>query len=370
MKLFPTITIAIPTYNEAQSIEKVIQRFLKTKYSNAVEILVADGGSTDGTQLIVHQISSEDSRVKLLHNPLKIQAAGLNLILQHGDGEVFLRADAHSDYAPDYIERCVEALLRSEAVNVGGAQRFVAKNAFQAGVALSSKTWLGNGGAKYRNPKYDGYADTAYLGCFWRKDLLNCSGYSSEAVNEDAELNIRLSNTTFALDQVTNQDSELNQRLEKQSSKAIYISSKICVWYYPRSTWKALLIQYFKYGRGRFLTTTKHKKSSLRGRLPFLVISCTIALLMLDILTPQLDLPIEQCILLGVLLPFLESLRVTLEFNQSFSSEFWRGDSEEIPSFLSRWFFCGVSLLTMPIAHFLGYAYQLVRRNVFSVRDW
>ncbi|MFM6347931.1 MAG: glycosyltransferase, partial [Dolichospermum sp.] len=152
---------------------------------------VADGGSTDGTQDIVKKISAEDARVKLIHNPLKIQSAALNQILQECSGDIYLRLDAHCEYAPDYLEQSVEALLKSGAMNAGGAQCFVAKNSFQAGVALATKSFLGSGGAKYRNPNYDGYADTVFLGCFWRKDLLEMSGYSV-ARNEDAELNLRL----------------------------------------------------------------------------------------------------------------------------------------------------------------------------------
>ncbi|KAM3105692.1 glycosyltransferase family 2 protein [Phormidesmis sp. 146-33] len=366
----PTVTIAIPTYNESLYIERIIRDFLSTKYSNLVEVLIADGGSNDGTQEIVRKLSLEDERVQLINNPLKLQAAGLNIALEKATGEIFLRADGHSDYASDYIERCVEELLSSGAANVGGAQRFVAKNAFQSGVALSTRSFLGSGGAKYRNPHYDGYADTVYLGCFWRSLLLECSGYCAESTpNEDYELNLRLI-ATFDVNQVTNQDAELNQRLQLQNSKAIYVSSKIRTWYYPRNSWRSLFVQYFKYGRGRFLTTTKHANSKLRGKLPFLVISLSIAAVLFDIAFPQLGLPIEQLIPGAFLLPLLESLRVNLKYSDTFESEFWRGEGSQIPSFLSRWLFCSVAICTMPIAHFSGFAYQLVRHNVFGIKHW
>ncbi|MBP5976076.1 glycosyltransferase family 2 protein [Brasilonema sp. CT11] len=367
-----TLTIAIPTLNEAGKIEKVIRDFLSTKYSNLIELFVADGGSTDGTQEIIKLLSTKDPRVKLIHNPQKIQSAGLNLILKESTGDIFLRADAHSEYAPDYIERCVEALLESKALNVGGAQRFVAKSPFQAGVGLASKSFLGNGGAKYRNPSYDGYADTVYLGCFWKNTLLKICGYNlNNLINEDTETNLRLINLAFDTSQITNQDAELNQRLLFQNSKAIYISSKIHVWYYPRKTWKSLFIQYFKYGRGRYLTTTKHSSNSqLRGKLPFLVISSIIFMLLTDLLFSNLELPIIELIPVILLLPFLESLRITWKFRKTFISDIWRGNEEEIPSFLSRWFFCGVTLLTMPTAHFSGYAYQLFRHKVLRVNSW
>ncbi len=369
----PTVSIAIPAYNESAYIERVLRGFLQTtSYSKLVEVFVADGGSTDGTQDIVKKLSLEDSRVKLLHNPLKIQSAALNIILQECTGDIFLRADAHSDYAPDYIERCVEALLESKALNVGGAQRFVAKTPFQAGVALASRSLLGNGGAKYRDPNYNGYADTVYLGCFWRKTLLELCGYSIDATpNEDYELNQRINKCVFDVPQVTNQDYELNQSLQILDSKAIYVSSKICVWYYPRKTSKSLWNQYFKYGRGRYLTTAKHSgKAPLRSKLPFIVISLAILLLLIDLLFPRLGLPVKPLILVGLLLPFLESLRLLLKLHKDFKSDIWRGGEEEFPDYLNLWFFCGITLLTMPSAHFYGYAYQLFRRRVWRVSGW
>jgi succinoglycan biosynthesis protein ExoA len=369
--IYPTISLAIPAYNESAHIEKLIRNFLSTKYPNLIEIFIADGGSTDGTQEIVNKLSLEDSRVKLLHNPLKLQSAGLNLILQECTGDIFLRADAHSDYAPDYIEKCVEALLQSKALNVGGAQRFVAKTSFQAGVALASKSILGNGGAKYRNPEYNGCAETVYLGCFWRQPLLQLSGYDVDATpNEDSEMNLRIKEY-FDPSQITNQDAELNQRLICCQNNAIYISSDIKVWYYPRKTWKSLWIQYLKYGRGRYRTSSKHKNNSqLRGKLPFLVISAIIFMSAIDLLFANINLHILELIPITLLLPFLESLRVNWKYRNKFKEEIWRGDEEKIPSWLSLWVFCGVTLITMPIAHFSGYGYQLFRHRVLRVDGW
>lgn len=347
----PTVTVAIPAYNESVDIENIIRVFLSTQYPNLIEIFVADGGSTDSTQDIVKTLSLAEPKVKLIHNSLKIQSAGLNLILQECIGDIFLIADAHSDYAPDYIEKCVEALLESEALNVGGAQRFVAKTPFQAGVALASRSFLGSGGAKYRNPNYNGYADTVYLGCFWRKTLLDVSG--------------------FDVLQITNQDAELNQKLLNKSQEAIYISSDIRVWYYPRKTWKSLCIQYFKYGRGRYLTSVKHTANfQLRGKLPFLVISATGLMLLIDFIFPQFGLPMEEVITSCLLIPFLESLRITLKLRQNVRGELWRGTEQECPPYLNLWLFCGISLLTMPLAHSSGYVYQLLQNRVLRISDW
>ena len=370
-KGYPTLTVGIPTYNESTDIERVVRGFLETAYPNLIEVFVADGGSTDGTQDIVKTLALEDERVKLLHNSLKVQSAGLNLILQQCKGDIFLRADAHSDYALDYIERCVEALLESKAQNVGGAQRFVAKTPFQAGAALAARSLLGNGGAKYRNPDYNGYADTVYLGCFWKEVLVKVGAYSTNnGTNEDSELNKRIIKNVFKLQQETNQDTELNQQ-QNNYKGAVYIDSKICVWYYPRSTWKSLFLQYFKYGMSRYITSVKHSQDlQIRGKLPFLFFFIIFTLSFLSILFESYRLPVAAIILFGLIIILLESLRITWKFNRNFSREIWRGSEEEIPSFASHYFLCAIVLFTMPLAHFLGYAYQLFRHKFLRVSGW
>ncbi len=101
-----------------------------------------------------------------------------------------------------------------------------------------------------------------------------------------------------------------------------------------------------------------------------MVISITIFMLLIDLLLPGLGLPIEKLVLLGLLLPFLESWRITWKLRKTFSKEIWRGDEMQIPSLLIRWFFCGITLLTMPVAHCCGYAYQLLRYKVLKISGW
>jgi len=346
----PKVTIAIPTYNEAENIAGLIDFFLNSTYSNIYEILIGDGGSEDKTREIVEEIAVKNSQIKLIKNPQKIQAHALNLMLNVARGDIFLRADAHCQYAPDYVEQCVKTLMSTQALNVGGAQRFIATTNFQSGIALAAKSLLGSGGAPYRNPEYNGHADTVFLGCMWKKALQDIGGYS---------------------DQVTNEDAELNQRFLAKNSQSIYVSSEIEVWYYPRKTWRSLWNQYFKYGRGRYLTANKHDgKSQLRGRLPFLFVSLMIVLLSFDLLFSSFNLYIKELSLFLVLLALGESLRVNLANNRKFITDIWRGTPEKVPSFVSRAFSCWITILTMPIAHFSGYGYQLFRNRILRIQDW
>ncbi len=348
--LEPTVSIVIPTYNETDNIEAVLNSFLASAYSNIVEILVIDGNSTDDTVSKVKKISQDNSKIKLLTNPQKIQSAALNLGLKVCQGEVFLRADAHCLYATDYVDKCIQTLLNTKAINVGGAQRFIAESKFQAGVALAAKSVLGSGGAKYRDPNYNGYVDTVFLGCMWTKILRDISGYSNQVVNEDAEL---------------------NQRLLAIDSQAIYVSSDIKVWYFPRKTWESLGLQYFKYGRGRYLTGTKHSKAKqLRGQLPFLVVSATIIWFGIDLFLPGINLYTKEIFILGLIAVLGESLRVNIKYKDKFIEDIWRGKPELLPSIINRWFNCAIAIATLPVAHFSGYGYQLIRNKILRISGW
>lgn len=352
----PPISIVIPTYNEIENIEAVVNSFLASKYPNLLEVIVIDGKSTDGTRDRLQQLAYKYPQVKVVENPQRIQSAALNIGVRECQGEFFLRADAHCEYAPDYIEQCVAAFEKSQALNVGGCQRFVAKESFQAAIAIAARSWLGNGGAKYRDPNYSGYADTVYLGCFKRQALLELDS---------------LDRDVFDTSQVTNQDAELNQRLLDLDPKAIYISSQIKVWYYPRKTWRSLWTQYFKYGRGRYLTNSKHpERSQIRGKLPFFFFSTILFMLILDLLLPSINLHLMEIYIFGIMLAFLESLRVNLSLKDRFVARIWRGTPRKRPSFLSRWFYCGIVILTMPTAHFSGYGFQAFRNRLLAIKGW
>src|SRR6476660_1108531 len=98
------VTIAMPAFNEEHYIEACIASVQAQDYPRElIEILVADGRSTDRTREILARLTAEDPRILLVDNPAKLQAAGLGLMVKQATGDVIVRMDVHAEYAPDYV---------------------------------------------------------------------------------------------------------------------------------------------------------------------------------------------------------------------------------------------------------------------------
>ncbi|HEU0037484.1 MAG TPA: glycosyltransferase family 2 protein [Kofleriaceae bacterium] len=263
----PRVTIAMPAYNEEHYIEACIASVQGQDYpAESIEILIADGRSTDRTREIIARLSQQDPRIKLVDNPARLQAAGLGMMVKQATGDVIVRMDVHAEYAPDYVRRCVETLERTGADNVGGAQRAKARTPFQRALCAALTSPLGVGGARYRSADAEGFVDTVFLGAFRRRVFETVGLWDPGAI--------------------TNEDAELNQRI-LDAGGHVYLSRDIVVHYFPRDSFRSLAKQYFRYGRGRARTLLKLGKfPTLRPLVPFLVVSGATALVLLPPLWP------------------------------------------------------------------------------------
>jgi len=263
----PFVTIAMPAYNEEKYIEACIRSVQAQDYPrDRMEVLVADGRSTDETRAILADLALADPRIRVIDNPDRLQAAGLNRLAREARGDVIVRMDVHCEYAPTYVRKCVETLERTGADNVGGAQRAKARSGFQRALCAALTSRLGVGNAAYRDADQEGFVDTVFLGAFRRQVFEKIGLYDPNAI--------------------TNEDAELNQRLLDSGGK-IYLSREIEVHYYPRDSFKTLAKQYFKYGRGRARTLLKLGGfPTLRPMIPFFTVVGAGALIGLPPLWP------------------------------------------------------------------------------------
>lgn len=347
----PAVTIGIPVLNEEDHIERVISGFLQSDYPNLVEIIVADGGSTDQTKEIVKQLAASDERVKLISNQERFQSFALNKMIGLAQGDVFMRADAHCEYGDDYLSKCIEYLGMEGVRNVGGAARFVASNSFQGGTALSVLSFIGNGGAKHYSPDFEGVSDTVPMGCFYLEDLKKIGGFTES--------------------NHTNEDAEINQRIREDLNGKIYISKDIILRYYPRKNPALLFKQYFRYGRGRFLTSLLHKgKIPLRSKAPFLFISFLILYLLSDLLLIDQSLFSGSILGFSLLILLTESLRLSFSKRAYFKNEIWKASMDKLPGRLKLSGIIFIIFVIMHVGHFCGYGYQLIKMKVFNKSGW
>jgi succinoglycan biosynthesis protein ExoA len=242
----PWTTIVIPTLNEAEHIAALVARLLPARGEGPVgEVIVADGGSTDGTVAIVERLAASDGRIRLLHNPARVQSAGINAAVAVADpaAEVILRVDAHARYAADFVDRVVGALERVGADSVVVRLDTTAGRgpgaAFQRAVAAALNSRVGSGNSAHRVGGASGFVDHGHHAAFRRSAFSAVGGYDEKFVaNEDAELDARL----------------------RASGRRIWFENEIVVSYYPRRTPRALVLQYWRYGVGRAQTFLKHRE--------------------------------------------------------------------------------------------------------------
>src|ERR1041384_5982425 len=116
--MHPRVTIAMPAYNEEHYIEACIASVQAQDYPrDLIEILNADGRSTDRTREILARLAAADPRIRVVENPARLQAAGLGLLVKESTGDIIVRMDVHAEYAPNYVRTCVETLEKTSADN-------------------------------------------------------------------------------------------------------------------------------------------------------------------------------------------------------------------------------------------------------------
>ena len=97
--------VIIPTYNERENIDEMLQRLLALPYG--LEVLIVDDRSPDGTAAVVREWIAREPRVHLLERPGKLGLGsayrdGFRYALDHG-AEYIFEMDADFSHDPDSI---------------------------------------------------------------------------------------------------------------------------------------------------------------------------------------------------------------------------------------------------------------------------
>lgn len=164
-----TYSVVIPAYNAAETIGRCLAA-IKAGSRRADEIVVVDGGSTDGTGDIVRQAGA-----RLFSNPHRHAAGGRNVGIQNATGEVVVFTDADCIPEPNWLARIAEEFENDPALQ-GVAGRMVALpprtpiEAFWSKLYLSEILPYPDGPLEIDKRLFCGAFTTA--NCAYRKDLL------------------------------------------------------------------------------------------------------------------------------------------------------------------------------------------------------
>jgi succinoglycan biosynthesis protein ExoA len=240
----PAVSFVVATWQEAAFIGPCLERLLAQDLDGldgGIEVLVADGGSTDGTRELVEEVARRDPRVRLLDNPRKVAPAAFNLGIAASRGRYVSLVGAHSLPQVDYARRLVAAFEATGAWLVGG--RAVSEPAVPgpvaAGIARAMASPLGVGGATFRLSEQAGWADTGFPGAY-RRALFDEIGVFDELL-------------------VRNQDDDLHLRA-RLAGHRLWYEPALATIYHPRSTLRSLWRQYEQYGFWRAATLRKHRR--------------------------------------------------------------------------------------------------------------
>ena len=188
--------IVIPCLNEAAVLADVIAAVLADDGLSDPLLVVADGGSTDGSRGIVRAIAQDDPRVRLLPNPRRLQSAGVNLAARRFGQPCrwLVRVDAHAAYPRNYASTLVAEAVRRGAQSVVVSMDTRGDAGFQKAVAAAQNSRLGTGGSAHRGGGgRSGWVDHGHHALFEMAAFLGVGGYDETfSHNEDAELDARL----------------------------------------------------------------------------------------------------------------------------------------------------------------------------------
>ena len=267
----PKVSIIIPCYNEQPTIRLLLEGIRQQTFPRAdMEVLLADGMSTDGTRDAISAFQNDfpDLTVRVIDNSLRYIPSGVNRAIEASRGEIILRLDAHSKPYPDYIANSVKALEDGRGDNVGGvweihpgADTWIAKS-----IAVAAAHPLGVGDALYRHAKQASEVDTVPFGSF-KRELIERIGLFDESLH-------------------TNEDYEFNTRIRKAGGR-IWLDPSIRSIYFARSTLQELARQYLRYGYWKWRMLRRYP-DTLRWRqaLPPLFVLSLLGLTVFSIIVP------------------------------------------------------------------------------------
>ena len=100
----PKVSIGLPVYNDAETIEKTINSLLRQTFKN-FELIISDNASDDETARICEEFLLKDSRIKYIRQPYNIGGEeNFEFVLKQAKGKYFKWIGGDDWISPDFLE--------------------------------------------------------------------------------------------------------------------------------------------------------------------------------------------------------------------------------------------------------------------------
>lgn len=195
----PTVSIVMPTWNEARHLDATLSGLIEQDLDEPVEILVVDGGSTDGTIDIIERYAAEhrgpSRRVRLLNNPNRVTPPAFNIGIRAAEGRYIAIMGAHAKYPTNYLSACL-ACIRAHLEPVaasGGIVTLPGADTWSARIVVAALTSSFGSSKRSFRTHASGPADTIPFPVVERRFLEAIGGYDERLLRaEDNDLSARL----------------------------------------------------------------------------------------------------------------------------------------------------------------------------------
>ena len=119
------LSVVVPCYNEIGTIEEILRQIQAAPVELALEVIVVDDFSTDGTREVLVEISKTNLISKLvLHDKNLGKGAAIRSAWPHIHGDILIIQDADLEYSPSEYGSLIEPIVAGDADVVFGT-RFI-----------------------------------------------------------------------------------------------------------------------------------------------------------------------------------------------------------------------------------------------------
>jgi glycosyltransferase involved in cell wall biosynthesis len=106
----PRLTLGLPAYNGEQFLTEAVDALLAQTFTD-FELIISDNGSTDRTGQIAQRYAAQDLRVRYVRHPVNRGSSfNHNFVIEQARGEFFKWVSDDDLYAPNLLQRCIDAL--------------------------------------------------------------------------------------------------------------------------------------------------------------------------------------------------------------------------------------------------------------------